>query len=161
MRLLLLHLLLLLVHQGVGYFPTRTSGSCVGSPRTNVALNLFENLKAQAASLTGSQPVVRISHVMLRTDEAALNVRTKGECYEMLTAWKERIDDDAEKFIICAEERSECASRNKGGDLGQKTRAQLTGPFEEIAFNEEPGRCYGPVVTDAGLHLVYLHSRSD
>lgn len=31
----------------------------------------------------------RHSHVMLRTDPAALNLRTKGEAYELLTGWKE------------------------------------------------------------------------
>ena len=34
------------------------------------------------------QRVARISHVMLRTDPAALAQRTKGECNELLTQWK-------------------------------------------------------------------------
>ena len=34
------------------------------------------------------QRVARISHVMLRTDAAALSQRTKGECNELLTQWK-------------------------------------------------------------------------
>ena len=27
-----------------------------------------------------------------------------------------------------------------------------------MLFTEEPGRCYGPVTTPAGLHLIFLHS---
>ena len=34
------------------------------------------------------QRVAQISHVMLRTDPAALAQRTKGECHELLTQWK-------------------------------------------------------------------------
>ena len=34
------------------------------------------------------QRVAQISHVMLRTDRAALAQRTKGECHELLTQWK-------------------------------------------------------------------------
>ena len=58
------------------------------------------------------QRVAQISHVMLRTDPAALNVRTKGECYELLSTWKETIADDPERFAQCARERSECASKS-------------------------------------------------
>ena len=36
-----------------------------------------------------AERVARISHVMLRTDEAALNMRTAGEAYELLLGWKE------------------------------------------------------------------------
>ena len=30
--------------------------------------------------------------------------------------------------------------------------------FDAVLFTEEPGRCYGPVTTPAGLHLIFLHS---
>ena len=30
--------------------------------------------------------------------------------------------------------------------------------FDAVLFNEEPGRCYGPITTPAGLHLIFLHS---
>ena len=52
----------------------------------------------------------------------------------------------------------ECASKEVSGDLGYKTRGSLSSSFCEIAFNEEPGKVYGPLETEAGLHLVYLHS---
>lgn len=70
------------------------------------------------------QRVAQVSHVMLRTDPAALAVRTKGECFELLTQWKDVIGDDPERFAQCARERSECASKSRGGDLGYNTRAQ-------------------------------------
>ena len=104
------------------------------------------------------QRVAQLSHVMLRTDAAALSQRTKGECFELLSSWKEVIGDDAERFARCARERSECASKSSGGDLGWKSRAQMSKQFNDIAFVEEPGRVYGPIETDRGMHLLYLHS---
>ena len=110
------------------------------------------------------QRVARVSHVMLRTDEAALNLRTAGECYELLTGWKEVICDASregtilERFETCARERSECASKDKSGDLGFVTRGKLSKEFDTVIFKEEPGNVYGPIQTRQGLHLLYLHS---
>ena len=102
---------------------------------------------------------------MLRTDEAALNFRTRGECYELLSAWKERIDNDPEKFDILVRERSECASRDRGGDLGvvtPLTRGRLAREFTDVVFLDDgevaqPG-VYGPIETSQGLHLVYVQN---
>ena len=44
------------------------------------------------------------------------------------------------------------------GDLGFKTRAQLSKQFCDIAFVEESGHVYGPIETKDGMHLLYLHS---
>ena len=81
-------------------------------------MNFFEQIAGKVKQMASPAAGVRIAHVMLRTDEEALNYRTRGECYELLSVWKERIDGDPEKFDICARERSECASRDRGGDLG-------------------------------------------
>ena len=71
-----------------------------------------------------SRPLApQISHVMLRTDPAALGQRTKGECNELLTEWKGVIGDDLERFARCARERSECVSRSRGGSPPVSTRA--------------------------------------
>jgi hypothetical protein len=124
-----------------------------GEPRMNFFDKVTNNLKQMS-----DQRVARLSHVMLRTDPAALNVRTKGEAYELLSAWAEVIGDDEERFARCARERSECQSKDKGGDLGYKTRASLNREFCDVAFGEEPGKVYGPLETESGLHLIYLHS---
>ena len=142
--------------------PTRISVSNPTSvvARSRVRMGLFDGI-ADAINRMSDQRVARISHVMLRTDTEACNYRTRGECYEMLTAWKERIGDDEELFKICAEERSECASQAKGGDLGFLTPAAkgFAREFCETAFSDdtEPGKVYGPIETQVGLHLVYIH----
>jgi hypothetical protein len=122
-------------------------------------MGIFDQLASGLMQLGGQR--LRVSHVMLRTDDEALDYRTRGECYELLSAWKERIDDDLEKFQICVSERSECASRDSGGDLGfvnPLTRGKLTAAFNDVIANEEPGHVYGPIETERGLHLVYLHA---
>merc|ERR1719298_148302 len=53
-----------------------------------IAQDPFGMLKNNLQQMT-DQRVARISHVMLRTDPAALSQRTKGQCYELLTSWKE------------------------------------------------------------------------
>ena len=37
-------------------------------------------------------------------------------------------------------------------------RKNLCQQFDDIVFEEEPGKVYGPIVTNAGLHLVFLES---
>ncbi len=133
--------------------PSRTPAAVHAMAGGNFFDTLTNNLKQ-----ISDQRVARVSHVMLRTDPAALNLRTKGEAYELLLGWKEVMGDDLEKFEICATERSECRSKSKKGDLGFVTRGKLDRAFDDVIFAEEPGRVYGPVETATGLHLIYLHS---
>ena len=138
---------------------TRMGARALAAPRDAAApikMSFFDQVADNMKQMS-DQRVAKISHVMLRTDEAALAVRTKGECYELLSAWKDVIQDDAERFATCARERSECASKRDGGDLGWKTRGSLSKAFNDIAFVEEPGRVYGPIETEQGLHLLFLH----
>lgn len=146
----------------VGVRPTCTSGrgtnvAMAGGFLDAIAKDPLGMLKNNLMQMQ-DQRVAQISHVMLRTDPAALNVRTKGECYELLSTWKETIADDAQRFAQCARERSECASKSRDGDLGFLSRAKMSKQFCDIAFVEEPGRVYGPIETEKGLHLLYLHS---
>ena len=38
------------------------------------------------------------------------------------------------------------------------TRGKLSEKFDDVLFQEPPGRVYGPVVMQFGLHLIFLHS---
>ena len=144
--------------------------------RRHLTMGLFDDIgkaakEAEAAfnKFKDGMRVARVSHVMLRTDPESLNFRTRGECYELLTGWKERITDESsgseekmeELFKILAEERSECVSQKDGGDLGYLTPAAkgFAQEFCSIAFADgaEEGKIYGPIETEAGLHLLYLH----
>mmetsp|Transcript_52036 Transcript_52036/g.111282 ORF Transcript_52036/g.111282 Transcript_52036/m.111282 type:complete len:183 (-) Transcript_52036:154-702(-) len=103
-----------------------------------------ENLKQMA-----DQRVGRASHIMLRSSEGVLT---------QLKMWKRDIDDDEVAFAERAMLSSVCRSAPKGGDLGFVTRGKLTKEFDDVIFEKEPGYVYGPVTTQFGYHLIYLHS---
>ncbi|MFW5876969.1 MAG: peptidylprolyl isomerase [Myxococcota bacterium] len=80
--------------------------------------------------------------------------RTKEEAREEA----ERILAEAEKpdadFQELAREHSDGPSGPKGGDLGTFRRGQMAPPFEEAAFELEPGELSGVVETDFGFHII-------
>ena len=60
------------------------------------------------------QRVARISHVMLRTDPAALAQRTKGECNELLTQWKAVIGHPRRYCVRRRVEKANLVLQQKG-----------------------------------------------
>ena len=64
----------------------------------------------------------------------------------------EGVDDSFPRY---AQERSDCASFARSGDLGFFGRGQMQRPFEEAAFGLEVGQMSDIVSTDSGYHLVY------
>lgn len=95
------------------------------------------------------QRVGRASHIMLRPSADATNI---------LSRWKADIADDEGKFQARARESSQCRSAPRGGDLGFVTRGKLSSEFDDVIFEEEVGFVYGPIQTQFGYHLIYLHS---
>ena len=94
--------------------------------------------------------VARASHILLKTyDDTTV---------QKLEEWKEEIGDDEAKFAEIASVHSLCPSRRKGGDLGFFTRGKMVREFDSVVFNEKPGAVYGPVRTDFGMHLIFVHS---
>lgn len=45
------------------------------------------------------------------------------------------------------------ATKDAGGELGSRAKAELVPPFAEAAFAAEPGEPFGPVETDLGFHV--------
>ena len=94
--------------------------------------------------------VARASHILLKDfDEAAV-----GQLGDL----KAEIGEDPKKFAEMAKQHSQCRSSKRGGDLGFFTRGKMVKEFERVVFSEEPGYVYGPVRTDFGNHLIYIHS---
>ena len=99
------HATLLLLQLGGG-LALRVGAPAQSGPGAVARAGFFDTFADNMKQMT-DQRVAKVSHVMLRTDPAALNLRTKGEAYELLSAWKEVIGDDQkseEKFAICARE---------------------------------------------------------
>lgn len=119
-------------------------------PRGKVSMNFFTNMQQMQ-----DQRVAGISHINLAPGKCTLPLQ---EAKDLMVQWKEEIGDDPEKFKLRAKSDSHCSTAAEGGDLGFVVRANLCQQFDDVIFKEEPGKVYGPVVTNAGLHLIFLHS---
>ena len=94
--------------------------------------------------------VARASHILLKGYSASV--------MQQMEAYKAEIGDDADKFAEIAKTASICPSRKKGGDLGYFTRGKMVKEFDAVVFGEQPGAVYGPVRSDFGTHLIFIHS---
>lgn len=60
-----------------------------------------------------------------------------------------------EAFPKYAQQRSDCSSFKRNGDLGFFERGQMQKPFEDASFALAPGEMSGIVSTESGYHLIY------
>jgi len=65
-----------------------------------------------------------------------------------------QIGNDPGKFAQIAQERSDCGSFSRGGDLGFFGRGEMQKPFEQATFSLPVGQMSGPVETDSGVHVI-------
>lgn len=77
---------------------------------------------------------------------------TEEEAKQELAAIEKRLDA-GEKFEDLAEERSDCSSFKRGGDLGWFGRGEMQPSFEKCAFSLEVGQ-HATVSSDSGCHIV-------
>ena len=113
-------------------------------------MNPFENLKQMS-----DQRVAGAAHLLLAPGKCTLPI---DEAKALMNSWKEEIGGDREKFAAKAQEESHCPTASAGGDLGFLVRSACCEQFNKVLFEEEPGNTYGPIITPAGLHLIYLAS---
>ncbi len=85
---------------------------------------------------------VRASHILVKTEEEA------NKLYDEINSGKD--------FAAVAEEVSLCPSGSRGGDLGYFGRGMMVKPFEDAAFELEPGVVSKPVQTQFGWHLILV-----
>ncbi|CEM25089.1 unnamed protein product [Vitrella brassicaformis CCMP3155] len=60
----------------------------------------------------------------------------------------------AANFAEVAEQRSDCSSFAKGGDLGFFGRGEMDGNFEAAAFKLNVGEISDVVLSSSGAHLI-------
>lgn len=85
---------------------------------------------------------VRASHILVDTEEAALDV-------------KKRLDE-GEIFEELAMNISTCPSSTSGGDLGYFTAKEMVAEFSDAAFAMEIGQISEPVKSEFGYHIIKL-----
>ena len=71
--------------------------------------------------------------------------------YEVLIN-QEGIHDAFPKY---SQQRSDCSSFSRKGDLGSFGRGAMQKPFEDASFALAVGEMSGPISTDSGYHLIY------
>lgn len=89
---------------------------------------------------------VKASHILVETEELALEVKGKL--------------DDGEDFSDLAEEYSEdTANSELGGNLGYFDREKMVEEFSDAAFSMEVGEISQPVETNFGYHIIKIDDK--
>ena len=90
---------------------------------------------------------VRASHILVKTEEEANDLREKIS--------------NGEEFAQVARQNSLCPSGQNGGDLGYFGRGMMVKPFEDAAFSLEVGELSNPVQTQFGWHLITVTGKNE
>ncbi|AQZ94148.1 peptidylprolyl isomerase [Halopseudomonas phragmitis] len=90
-------------------------------------------------------PVAMARHILVKTEAEA-------------AALKKRIAA-GEAFDVLAKKYSTCASKKRGGDLGEVRPGQMVRAIDQIIFKKALKVVHGPVKTQFGWHLVQVFYR--
>jgi len=111
---------------------------------------LSKEYESVVANFTASEQR-RVSHILLKTRD-----RSQADAVSKLKEIKARIEK-GESFDVLAKDYSEDAgTKAHGGDLGFVTGGTLPKPLDEAAKSLAKGAVSEPVISDAGVHLLYL-----
>ncbi|MEK6694888.1 MAG: peptidylprolyl isomerase [Nitrospirota bacterium] len=110
----------------------------------------LEEMKAYYAANPGSftsQDDMRASHILVKTEEDALDVKKRLE--------------QGEEFAALAKKASlDLATKFKGGDLGPIKKGQTIPQFEKTLLALKVGETSHPVATQFGYHIIKLNDRT-
>jgi peptidyl-prolyl cis-trans isomerase C len=93
------------------------------------------------------------SHILIQSHDDA----TKQKLDDL----SKQIKNDAKKFAEMAAKYSSCPSKAQGGNLGKFYRGDMAPPFDRAVFdpNSKLEQTIGPIETQFGWHLIYIHER--
>ena len=116
---------------------------------------IVSNISERAKAAQPEQ--VRASHILVKTDDKKDADAAKKEI-DALHAQVKGLTGDAltKKFAELAKEKSDCPSKEKGGDLGACGHGQMVPEFDKAAFDQVIGKIYDPVKTSFGWHLILV-----
>ena len=83
-------------------------------------------------------------------------VKSKGEATQLSSNIKKLKD-----FQKIARKKSDCPSKQKGGDLGWFRKGQMVREFEEAVWSTPLKTVSEPVKTQFGYHLIWVHEREE
>lgn len=103
-----------------------------------------------------SKELVRASHILVRDED---DPEDTLEAYEKLDKIKEKYHDNRDFNELAVEYSEDPSVEQNQGDLGFFGAFDMAYPFEEKAYNTEPGEVAGPFKTEFGYHLIKVHER--
>ena len=116
---------------------------------------IVSNITERAKAPQGEQ--VRASHILIKTGDGKTDEAAKKEIDALHGQMKDLKGEElAKKFAELAKEKSDCPSKDKGGDLGAFGHGQMVPEFDKAAFEQETGKLYAPVKTSFGWHLILV-----
>ena len=119
---------------------------------------IVSNITQRAKAPTSEQ--VRASHILVKTDDAKNSDAAKKEIDALHAQMKDLKGEELSKtFAELAKEKSDCPSKEKGGDLGAFGHGQMVPEFDKAAFEQEIGKLYAPVKTSFGWHLILVKEK--
>ena len=118
----------------------------------------FDNVDYSQSAAMYEQTSARASHILVKSEEQALELKAKLEANELL------FDEAASMYSTCNSARS-------GGKLGKFTPGQMVKEFDAVVFGVkdtgveyvpayELDTVHGPVKTDFGYHLIKITART-
>ena len=110
----------------------------------------LEEMKAYYAANPGSFTApddLRASHILVKTDEDALDV-------------KKRLDQGEDFAALARKVSLDLSTKFKGGDLGPIKKGQTVPQFEKTLLALKVGETSHPVTTQFGYHVIKLNDRT-
>ncbi len=115
---------------------------------------LYQYYKDHLRDYDGTE--VRVSHILLRP-AGTVNQEVVDKLKQQATQIREQIEAGKITFAEAATKYSAGPSRLDGGDLGFFPRhGVMAEPFSAAAFGLQKGQMSDPVLTNFGIHLIYL-----
>jgi parvulin-like peptidyl-prolyl isomerase len=103
-------------------------------------------LEAVTADVGGEAEQVHVRHIMVDSEEAALEIQTMLQ--------------EGADFVALARERSlDLATKDNGGDLGWFPRGMVAVELENAAFALQPGQISAVIRLGEGYHIIQLVER--
>lgn len=101
------------------------------------------------------QPSVRARHILISVPATASEDAQKTALDNINSIYQE-VTKPGVDFGEVAKARSDCPSKEKGGDLGFFTKEMMVPEFANQAFSMKPGEISKPVKTQFGYHIIKL-----